>query len=63
MSYEPGDKVRHEDYGAGTVKEHPDAPGDDYPNDPRNDTHVYFDDTPETTLVRVRDHNLTKVED
>lgn len=58
--FDPGDIVVHDEYGMGTVKEHPDAPGDDYSNDPRNDTHVQFDDQPTTTLSRVRDHNLRK---
>jgi hypothetical protein len=56
---EPGDRVYHEDYGEGTVLEHPDAPGDDYPNDPRNDLHVWFDETPETTLRRVLKTKVT----
>lgn len=49
---EPGDRVWHPECGEGTVREHPDAT--DYPSDPRNyGTHVWFDDTPETTLRRV----------
>jgi len=63
MSFDKGQRVRHEEYGVGTVKEHPYAPGEDYPNDPRNDTHVLFDNTPETTIMRVREHRLTKIED
>lgn len=50
---EPGDRVWHPEYGRGTVREHPDAPGDDYPDDPRNGVYVWFDDTPETTLRKV----------
>lgn len=61
--YNPGDRVRHEEYGEGTVKQHPDAPGENYPNDPRNDTHIYFDETPETTIVRVRETRLEKITD
>lgn len=53
--FEPGDRVMHDEYGSGTVREHPDAT--DYPDDPRNsETHVYFDDPDKsgcTTLMRV----------
>lgn len=60
---EPGDRVWHPEYGKGTVREHPDDPGEDYADDPRHyGTHVYFDDTPETTLLRVLESKLERVD-
>ena len=58
--FEPGDRVMHDEYGIGTVREHPDAT--DYPDDPRNrGTYVYFDDSEKsgcTTLMKVHSWNL-----
>lgn len=60
--FNPGDRVIHDDYGTGTVREHPDAT--DSPDDPRNSgTYVYFDDPEQagcTTIMRVRSWELRK---
>ena len=53
MQFESGDRIRHEKYGTGVVREHPDAPGEDHPSDPRNDLHFLPDDDKTTTLMRV----------
>lgn len=47
--FEPGDDVEHDEYGPGTVKEHPDG---------RNGTYVYFDELKITTIMRVPRHEI-----
>lgn len=51
-TFEPGTLVYHDEYGLGTVKEHPDG------YEPTGRTHVYFHNTPETTLVTCAVYNL-----
>lgn len=47
--FDPGDDVEHDEYGPGTVKEHPDS---------RNGLYVYFHELKITTIMRVPPHEI-----
>jgi hypothetical protein len=55
--FEPGERVEHDEYGEGEVRAHPD--GEHRETEGR--AYVYFEDTPETTLLRVWVSNLSRV--